>query len=599
MKRREILFAAGAASLVPVWAQGHKQPNVILVLTDDQGYGDMSCHGNPFLKTPNIDKLHAQSVRLTDFHVDPMCAPTRAALMTGRYSARTGVWSTLNGCYIPRREEITMGHMFANGGYGTAMFGKWHLGDSYPYGAEHRGFQHVVRHGAGVVGEIPDAWNNNYYDDTYLKNGKWTKFNGFCTDVWFDECMDYVKSHKGKPFFCYLAANAPHGPFNSHEKYFKPYLEMGIPEKRARFYGLIANIDENVGRLMAFLEKENLTEDTILIFMGDNGTAMGAGVRGNGLVTDGYNAGMRGKKTMPYEGGHRNACFVRYPSAGIQGGRDVPGLAAHFDLMPTLADLCDLPMSGRKLDGISLAPSLKGNERKCPERTLIVHNMQLVEPHKYKDFAVMTSRWRLVNRGLSLSAQLFDIKADPGQTTDVASTHPEVYERLMGEYEKWWEDMTPNFKNVSHQVFGSKQENPVLLTCHSWRTPSKEKSYNQLHVRQGIAINDAYWPVEVASEGRYRIELRRWPREADVPIAGSVPALEEPFCDPLPEGRVYPVTHARLVVQDVDQTIKVHKGDKAAVFEVPLNKGQTKLQTWFTFDGAQTIGAYYVYVEKL
>ena len=134
------------------------QPNVVLIITDDQGYGDMSCHGNPFLKTPNLDKLYSQSVRLTDFHVDPMCAPTRAALMTGRYSARSGVWSTLNGCYIPRREEVTMGHMFASAGYSTGMFGKWHLGDSYPYGAEHRGFQYVVRHGAGVVGEVPDAW---------------------------------------------------------------------------------------------------------------------------------------------------------------------------------------------------------------------------------------------------------------------------------------------------------------------------------------------------------------------------------------------------------------------------------------------------------
>ena len=576
-----------------------ERPNVILILTDDQGYGDMSCHGNTVLKTPHIDRLHEQSVRLTDFHVDPMCAPTRAALMTGRYSARTGVWSTLNGCYIPRREERTLGHMFADGGYATAMFGKWHLGDSYPYGAEHRGFQHVVRHGAGVVGEIPDAWNNNYYDDTYLKNGEWKKYKGFCTDIWFDECMDYVKAQKGKPFFCYLAVNAPHGPFNSHEKYFQPYLDAGVPEKRARFYGLIANIDENIGRLMDFLEKENMVDDTILIFMGDNGTAMGAGIRGNGMVKDGFNAGMRGKKTMPYEGGHRNAFFVPWPAGGIGSGRDVAALSAHFDLMPTLAELCGIGVPKAKLDGVSLVKQLKGSDGKCPERTLVVHNMQLVEPKKYKDYAVMSDQWRLVSRGVSPEVELFNYAADPGQQTDVAERYPEVVERLMGAYDQWWDDMIPNFENISHQVVGSKHENPVLLTCHGWRTTSKEKSYNQKHVREGIAINDAWWPVEVACDGRYRIELRRWPRDADVPIIGSVPAVHEPFCDPLPEGRAYPITKARLSVQGFDQTIDVGEGDKAAVFETPLKKGQTKLQSWFTFDGHQTIGAYYVYIEKL
>jgi arylsulfatase A-like enzyme len=255
--------------------ESQPKPNVILIITDDQGYGDMSCHGNPILKTPNLDMLHAQSVRLTDFHVDPMCAPTRAALMTGRYSARAGVWSTLTGCYIPPRSEITLGHLFSAAGYGTAMSGKWHLGDTYPYGAEHRGFQHVIRHGAGVIGEVPDYWNNDYFEDTYLENGRWLKYTGFCTDIWFNEIIDYIRSHRDEPFFCYLATNAPHGPYNVHGRWVKPYLDAGVPKRRARFYGLIANIDENVGRLMDFLDHEKLADNAILIFMGDNGTAGG------------------------------------------------------------------------------------------------------------------------------------------------------------------------------------------------------------------------------------------------------------------------------------------------------------------------------------
>jgi hypothetical protein len=229
----------------------------------------------------------------------------------------------------------------------------------------------------------------------------------------------------------------------------------------------------------------------------------------------------------------------------------------------------------------------------------VVHNMQLVEPQKYKDYAVMTDRWRLVSRGVSETVELFDHAADPGQINDVADKHPEVVERLLGAYDTWWDDMTPSFDNISHHVVGSEYENPVLLTCHCWRTPCKEKSYNQKHVREGIAINDAYWPIEVASDGRYRIELRRWPREADVAISGSVPVLSEPFCDPLPEGKAYAITQARLAVQGIDKTIQVGKADKGAVFEVLLKKGKTRLQTWFTFDGDQTIGAYYVYVEKL
>jgi len=582
------------------------QPNVILIITDDQGYGDMSCHGNPILKTPNLDKLHSQGVRFTDFHVDPMCAPTRAALMTGRYSARTGVWSTLTGCYIPRRREITLGHLFYDGGYATGMFGKWHLGDTYPYGAEHRGFQHVVRHGAGVVGEVPDFWNNDYFDDTYLENGKWKEFEGFCTDVWFDEAMTFMRANKGRPFFCYLATNAPHGPFNVHDRYVKPYLAAGVPKWRARFYGLIANIDENVGRLMDFLDREALARNTILIFMGDNGTAGGVNRTPDGVcrppsVTNGYNAGMRGTKVWPYEGGHRVACFVRWPGGGIEGGRDVSGLSAHIDLLPTLAQLCGLPKPSVKLDGISLAPQLRGEATKCPERTLVVHNMQLVEPKKYKDFAVMTDRWRLVKTQLwqQPKAELFDMAGDPGQTTDVSAKHPEEARRLMGVYEKWWDDISPNFSHVSHLVVGSEEENPVLLTCHSWRTASREMSYNQRHVRNGIGIDNAYWPIEVARDGTYRIELRRWPREADAPIAGTVPAVSEPFCRALPPGRIYGITRARLTVQGFDTTIAVENADKDAVFTVPLEKGKTRLHTLFTCEDGGTIGAYYVYVELL
>ena len=207
-----------------------RRPNVILVVTDDQGYGDLGCYGNSVLQTPNLDALYAQSVRLEDYHVDPMCAPTRAALMTGRYAARTGVWSTLMGRYIMRRDEVTMGDVFSASGYRTGLFGKWHLGDNYPYRPQDRGFEEVLSFGGGVVGEAPDYWDNDYFDATYMRNGRPERLTRYCTDLWFDEAIRFVESHRDEPFFCYVPTNTPHGPFDVHEKYSRPYLEQGLEE---------------------------------------------------------------------------------------------------------------------------------------------------------------------------------------------------------------------------------------------------------------------------------------------------------------------------------------------------------------------------------
>ena len=225
-----------------------ERPNVIILLTDDQDYGDLSCQGNPWLQTPEYDRLHDESVCFTDFHLDSMCAPTRAALMTGRYSARTGVWSTLRGRYIMNRDETTMAEVFADSGYVTGIFGKWNLGDSWPYRLFDRGFQESLSFGGGVVGEIPDYWDNDYFNATYVRNGKPERFEDrYCTDVWFDEAMAFIERNWDNPFFCYIPTNAPHGPFNVHDKYADPYRAMGVPEKRARFYGMLANLDENLG----------------------------------------------------------------------------------------------------------------------------------------------------------------------------------------------------------------------------------------------------------------------------------------------------------------------------------------------------------------
>lgn len=303
------LFAAFFAFVLSI--NGSKQPNVVLVITDDQGYGDLSCHGNPVLKTPNLDELHRDSIRLTDYHVAPTCSPTRAALLTGHWTNRTGVWHTIMGRSMLRHNEVTIGQILAEGGYHTGMFGKWHLGDNYPYRPEDRGFQEVLRHGGGGVGQTPDFWDNAYFDGSYFHNGKAVPVKGFCTDVFFDYAKKFIRSVKnsGKPFFVYLCTNAPHGPMHAPEKYSKPYEKQGVSV--ANFLGMIANIDDNVGAMRSFLKEEGLADDTIFIFTTDNGTSSGANI---------HNNGMRGRKGSEYDGGHRVPFFVHWPKGGRLGG---------------------------------------------------------------------------------------------------------------------------------------------------------------------------------------------------------------------------------------------------------------------------------------
>ena len=274
------LFGLADHTEAETTAAKNGRPNVILVMTDDQGYGDLACHGNPILKTPNLDRLYAESVRLTDFHVSPFCTPTRAALMTGRYPGRTGAYRTSSGRTMMHTDERTVANVFADAGYVTGMVGKWHLGDNAPHRPQDRGFQDVVWHRCGGVGQASDYWGNDYFDDTYERNGKFEKFEGYCTDVWFRESIRFIEENQTKPFFLYLATNAPHGPYLVDPKWSRPYEESAKWGSGARFYGMIANFDHNLGELRRKLDELELAENTILMFMTDNGTANGGKFEG-------------------------------------------------------------------------------------------------------------------------------------------------------------------------------------------------------------------------------------------------------------------------------------------------------------------------------
>jgi len=592
-----------------------EQPNVIVILTDDQGYADLSCHGNPYIQTPTMDSLYQESVSFNDFHVDPTCAPTRAALMTGRYSARVGTWMTYMGRHHLAKEETTMADVFQENGYETAIFGKWHLGDNYPFRPMDRGFKESLIHGGGVVGETPDYWGNDYYDDTYFRNGSPEKVKGYATDVWFNETKKFIsKAAKNKqPFFVYLPLNAPHGPLHVPEKYVKPYLDVkGISKGQARFYGMIASIDENLKSFRTFLEQSGLNENTILVFMNDNGTAYGihqkVKKKGNNFQIqniEGYNAGMRGKKGMPYEGGHRAFCMMHWPKGNLSSSKQLPELTAHLDIFPTLIDLAQLKTTKKMdFDGTSLSPLLYGSNEVWKERTLLVQDQTAFGkaltsdlPIKYKEYAVMTKKWRLVGK------ELYNIVKDPGQTIDVSANHKEVVIELMESYENWWTDISKNFNIYNRTIVGSIYQKEVQLDAQFWH--GSFSAFNQQHVRSALQAN-GFWDLEVATKGTYRIELRRWPKELDLAIDALV---ESPLLDPvkhdvttrlvkLKSTAIIPKT-ARLQIGDFDQRQFIQKGQKSVTFKVRLPKGKLNLKTWFINAEGIEWGAYYVYINKI
>ena len=569
------------------------KPNVIFLITDDQGYGDISAHGNPVLKTPEMDRLHGESVRFTDYHVGPTCAPTRGALMSGQWTNRAGPWHTIMGRSMLFTDKVTLGEIFSENGYATGLFGKWHLGDNYPYRPEDRGFQEVVRHGAGGIGQTPDYWNNAYFDDTYFHDGVPEKFEGYCTDVFFNEAKRFIKSQadQGKPFFAYISTNAPHGPYHVPKEYSAPYQETAsINERLPYFFGMIANIDENLGGLRAWLEEEGLAENTIFIFMGDNGTANGHRV---------FNAGMRGNKGDAYDGGHRAPFFIHWPAAGFDQPKDIERLTAHVDILPTLIELCGLdPLpEDYTLDGRSLMPLLGNPQADWADRVVITDSQRVVDPVKWKDSSTMNERWRLIN-----GEELYDIEADPGQINDVAAQFPEVKAELRAAYEAWWADISPAFAKTSRIHVGNPSENPSVLTAHDWITGGQYPPWNQSRIRSTRETDAQHWAITVEEAGTYRIALRRWPRESGLSLRSSA----EPG-DPVPGLKAYRETPGKALeiigaeIKIAGQTVQLELAEdlQEAVFELKLPAGDARLEAIFKLESGQIAGAYYAYVEKL
>lgn len=466
-------------------AQRARRPNVIVIITDDQGYGDLSLHGNPHLKTPHLDSIARDGVQFTQFHSNAVCSPTRASLMTGRYYYRTGVVDTYLGRSMMAPDEVTIAEVLRGAGYRTGLFGKWHLGDHYPLRPIDKGFDESINIFGGGIGQPSDPpGGESYFDPILQVNGKPRRYEGFCTDIFFDQAMRFIEANRARPFFTYIAANAPHTPLEVPEALVEPYRARGLDEVTARIYGMVENIDSNTGRLLAHLKRLNLERDTMVVFLTDNGPQQAR-----------YNAGMRALKGTVYEGGIRVPCFLRWPGR-VAAGSSTDRLCAHVDLAPTIAEACGARMpTDRPIDGRSLLPLLSnGTPANWPDRTMFFQWHRGDAPERWRDACARNQRWKLVN-----NRELYDLAADPGEANNVASAHPDVVSQLSREYDAWFDDVTRSrgFAPI-RPVVGTEHENPVMLSHQDMRGSGGPWGDGAL----------GHWEIHIAKAGRYRPSVR-------------------------------------------------------------------------------------------
>lgn len=502
------------ATLLLCLVHGDDRPNVILIMTDDQGYGDLSITGNEIVETPHMDRLATEGAWLKQFYVSPVCTPTRSHLMTGRYGFRTRAIDTYMGRAVMEPDEETLAEVLAEAGYATGIFGKWHLGDYFPTRAIDQGFQEAVVHqGGGLRQPSNPPEGDRYHDPILFHNGEPKRYEGYCTDIYFDEAAKYIEERaKAKePFFVYLATNAPHGPFDEPPtrelfEHFRDKLSGDKKPNRAGFYSMIKNVDDNMGRLAGKLEELGIDENTITIFLTDNGPAGG-----------GSSGPYRGAKASVFQGGIRTVCFVRWPRS-IEPGSAVEFTTAHIDLMPTILDFCGVEVPDEVVfDGRSVRPLVAEKDKLktmgWEDRYLFFQWHRGNEPVRYHHFAAVDpqGRWKLLNRSTSPgrhqlekepSFELYDLDADIGEKNNLAGAKPDKVDELKAAYDAWFDDVCqtrdPNF-GMPPIVIGAEEAPVVVLTPQDKRTASNdEKAW----------WTPGHWPVDIRRAGPYTIQVR-------------------------------------------------------------------------------------------
>ena len=562
----------------------NNRPNVILVMTDDQGYGDFGFMGNPVIKTPNLDAMSERSAMMERFYVSPVCAPTRANLMTGRYNYRTRVVDTYIGRAMMEPEEVTMAELLGVAGYATGIFGKWHLGDTYPLRPQDQGFEEVLVHRGGGIGQPsdPPGGEGKYTNPILFHNGEKKQMNGYCTDIYFDAAMDFLDKNQqaGKPSFIYLPTNAPHGPFHDvPEDLYKSYMETNFlqvmvgdateeqyekfHDQTARKFSMIENVDQNMGRLFERLKSNGAYENTLVMFLVDNGPA---GIR--------YVSDLRGAKGEVNEGGIRTPFLAHWP-AQLTEGTTSDRVVAHYDVLPTVLEATGTNKpADLELDGRSFLPLLKDQEVFWPDRTIYVQWHRGDVPVRYRKFAAVEQQFKLLhpdfNDGTSpakLGFELYDLQNDSGENDNLAATRPLIVARMKSEYDAWFDDVSStrpdNFSPPRIQI-GTSFEELTVLTRQDWRNVSGE------NWSEGAL---GKWLVRFAASGGYNIRILFKPAAAagklDVKIGGY------------------------------EKSLPIRKGDNEITLAVVmLEAGDTEVNAALTLAG-KTEGVHQIYIGKI
>tara|TARA_B110000008_G_scaffold278878_1_gene323965 strand:+ start:5990 stop:7687 length:1698 start_codon:yes stop_codon:yes gene_type:complete len=539
-------------------------PNILLILTDDQGYGDVGFNGNPHVKTPKLDRLAANSVIFDRLYASPFCSPTRAALMSGRYAYRTGVLSTQAGLSLLRPSEVTIAETLQSAGYRTGLFGKWHLGDNAPTRPVDQGFERSLMHVGGMIGapySLLDA--QSYFDTVLIDDGIEKRFDGYCVDVFTDAAIDFIHASKQDPFFIYYAPNTPHHPLTVSDHYAQPYRDAGFSEQTSRYYGMITNIDDNFGRILDALDANGQMDNTLIIFLGDNGTSS------LHKQNDLWECGLRGRKSFVYENGIRVPAFIKLPNSTSKGKRH-ESITCVEDILPTILDICQL-QTRVQLDGISLLPLLNGSKNKLPQRSHFIQVHGGTSPERYRHFAAFNDTYKLlqaVGRGgeaYSLETakfELYDITKDPEEQHDISAKYPQVVQQLKAEYDRWFDAVgSDGFAPVKIWI-GSEVQNPVHLSRQDWQ-------------HAGLFDGDlGFYDLEVKSAGTYRITCR-W-------------------------SELLKKTH-KVVLKIGDQVFEnnILYAESECHFEaIELAAGPCRFEAWVEIDG-QSQGFRFIEIEKI
>ncbi len=508
-----LTFGACQQSNEPVAEPQANHANVILIFTDDQGIGDIGYNGNPYILTPNLDSLARSGVILENFYASPVCTPSRASLLTGKFSMRTGVFDTYNAGAIMNAEQLTLAEVLRKKGYATAVFGKWHLGDHYPFRPSERGFEYSLIHKSGGVGQPGDPDNyfdfdSSYFDPVLYENNLAKSFSGYCSDVYTDKLLEFLDSQNQQPFFAYLAFNAPHTPLQVPDVYYQMYDTLQFThsdttfmrdaltaqdlEDARRIYAMISNIDHNVGRVINKLKENDQLDNTLIIYLSDNGPQQNR-----------YRMGLRGAKGTVYEGGIKVPAFIN--GSQINSGR-ITTVLSHIDLMPTLLDYLQQPPP-EGMDGSSFKDILLNGEVSEPEvfrERALYHHWNRGFPQRYRNIAIRKGAYKMVGQsGLETtpdSFELFDLDNDPNELRDISEEHPGLVEELKKQFDGWFEEafVDGNLQYL-RSVVGSEQQTQTILTRNDARG-----------VPAVWRLNDHYffWDIAAAHAGLYSMSIR-------------------------------------------------------------------------------------------